>query len=97
MTPGWISDVALIVVTEALATGDLIKARSAAYVANKTDPDGESTRLCLAHVTKAEGDQFEAERILREEVCNRTDDGEAPMELSERTKTIISTHGWLAS
>jgi LysM repeat protein len=97
MTPGWISDVALIVVTEALATGDLIKARSAAYVANKADPDGESTRLCLAHVTKAEGDQFEAERILREEVCNRSDDGEAPMELSERTKTIISTHGWLAS
>ncbi len=97
MAPGWISDVALIVVTEALATGDLIKARSAAYVANKADPDGESTRLCLAHVTKAEGDQFEAERILREEVCNRSDDGEAPMELSERTKTIISTHGWLAS
>ena len=38
-----------------------------------------------------------AERILREEVCNRSDDGEAPMELSERTRTIIRTHGWLAS
>ena len=97
MAPGWIADVALIVVTEALATGDLVKARSAAYVANRADPDGESTRLCLAHVTKAEGDQLEAERILREEICNRSDDGDAPMELSERTKTIISTHGWLAS
>ena len=97
MTPGWIADVALIVVTEALAAGDLVKARSAAYVANQADPDGESTRLCLAHVTKAEGDQLEAERILREEICNRSDDGDAPMELSERTKTIISTHGWLAS
>ena len=97
MAPGWIADVALIVVTEALATGDLVKARSAAYVAHVADPDGESTRLCLAHVTKAEGNEFEAERILREEVCNRSDDGDAPMELSERTRTIISTHGWLAS
>ena len=97
MASGWIADVVLIVVTEALAAGDLVKARSAAYVANRADPDGESTRLCLAHVMKAEGDQLEADRILREEICNRSDDGEAPMELSERTKTIISTHGWLAS
>jgi len=97
MASGWIADVALIVVTEALAAGDLVKARSAAYVANRADPDGESTRLCLAHVMKAEGDQLEADRILREEICNRSDDGDAPIELSERTKTIISTHGWLAS
>ncbi len=97
MASGWIADVALIVVTQALAAGDLVKARSAAYVANRADPDGESTRLCLAHVMKAEGDQLEADRILREEICNRSDDGDAPLELSERTKTIISTHGWLAS
>lgn len=97
MAAGWIADVALIVVTEALAAGDLVKARSAAYVANRADPDGESTRLCLAHVMKAEGDKLEADRILREEICNRSDDGDAPMELSERTKTIIRTHGWLAS
>ncbi|MCR1785612.1 LysM peptidoglycan-binding domain-containing protein [Nocardioides carbamazepini] len=97
MASGWIADVALIVVTEALAAGDLVKARSAAYVANRADPDGESTRLCLAHVMKAEDDQLEADRILREEICNRSDDGDAPLELSERTKTIISTHGWLAS
>ena len=59
--------------------------------------DGESPRLCLAHVLKAEGDELGADSILREEICNRSDDGEAPMELSERTKTIIRTHGWLAS
>lgn len=97
MAGGWIADVALIVVTEALAAGDLIKARSAAYVANRADPDGESTRLCLAHVMKAEGDQLEADRILREEICNRSDEGDSPMELSGRTRTIIRTHGWLAS
>ncbi|GGO85182.1 hypothetical protein GCM10011584_04510 [Nocardioides phosphati] len=97
MAPRWIADVALIVVTEALAADDLVKARSAAYVVNRVDSDAESTRLCLAHVLKAEGDQLEADRILREEICNRSDDGDAPLELSERTKTIISTHGWLAS
>jgi LysM repeat protein len=97
MVGGWIADVALIVVTEALAAGDAVKARFAACVANRADPDGESTRLCLAHVMKAEGDRLEADRILREEICNRSDDGDAPMELSERTKTIIRTHGWLAS
>lgn len=97
MASGWIADVALIVVTEALAAGDLVKARSATYVANRADPDGESTRLARALVMKAEGDQLEAERILREEICNRSDDGDAPLELSERTKTIISAHGWLAS
>ncbi|GAB2863742.1 LysM peptidoglycan-binding domain-containing protein [Nocardioides pacificus] len=97
MAPGWIADVALIVVTEAMAVSALSKARAAADVAHRADPDGESTRLCLAHVRKAEGDQFEADRILRDEICNRSDDGDAPTELSERTKTIIRTHGWLAS
>lgn len=97
MVGGWVADVALIVVTEALAAGDLIKARSAAHTAHRADPDGENTRLCVAHVKRAEGDQLEADRILREEVSNRSDDGDAPMELSERTKTIIRTHGWLAS
>ena len=47
--------------------------------------------------TDAYAKALEADRILREEICNRSDDGDAPMELSERTKTIISTHGWLAS
>ncbi|WP_194289060.1 LysM peptidoglycan-binding domain-containing protein [Nocardioides sp. dk4132] len=97
MASGWVADVALVVVTEALTAGDLAKARSAAHIANRADPDGESTRLCLAHVMRAEGNQLEADRILRAEICNRSDDGDAPMELSERTKTIIRAHGWLAS
>jgi hypothetical protein len=36
-----------------------------------------------------------ATRILREDVCDRSDDGEAPMELPERTETIIRSHDWL--
>ena len=60
-------------------------------------PYEEATRLCLVCVTEAEGDHREAERILREEVCNRSDDGGAPTELSERTQAIIRNHEWLAS
>src|ERR1019366_4535279 len=37
----------------------------------------------------------EAQRILREDVCDRSDDGEAPMELPERTESIIRSHDWL--
>ena len=64
-----------------------------------TDPRHEARTRDSGVVVRPlrEGDLVEADRILREEICNRSDDGEAPMELSERTKTIISTHGWLAS
>lgn len=97
MAPSWIADAALVIVTEALATGDLTTARSVVAVANLAAPHEESTRLCMVRVTEVEGDQLEAERILRDEVCNRSDDDEAPEELSDRTKTIIRRHGWLAS
>ena len=49
----------------------------------------------LAAVAAAEGPDREAERILREDVCDRSDDGEAPMKLSERTESIIRSHDWL--
>ena len=52
-----------------------------------------ATRLFSTDGIRAVG----IDRILREAICNRSDDGDAPMELSERTKTIIRTHGWLAS
>jgi hypothetical protein len=37
----------------------------------------------------------EAARILRAEVCNRSDDGNPPLELSERTGQILAAHEWL--
>ena len=46
-------------------------------------------------VCEAEGNGTEAERILREEVCNRTDDDQPPPDLSERTTQIIRNHQWL--
>jgi hypothetical protein len=38
----------------------------------------------------------EAARILRDEVCNRSDDGKPPLELSERTEQILASRDWLS-
>ena len=92
-----IADVAFTVATYYLEKGDLQHARAAAELAVLAAPYEEATRLCLVSVTEAEGDHREAERILRDEVCNRSDDGGAPTELSERTQAIIRNHEWLAS
>ena len=37
-----------------------------------------------------------AARILRDEVCNRSDDGKPPPEVSERTEQILASRDWLA-
>ena len=58
-------------------------------------PHEEIPRLDLAAVAAAEGHEREAERVLREDVCDRSDDGQAPMELSIRTESIIASHDWL--
>jgi nucleoid-associated protein YgaU len=92
-----IADAAFTVATHHLEQGQLLQARKAAELAVLAAPYEEATRLCLVRVTEAEGDHREADRILRKEVCNRSDDGGAPTELSERTKTIIGNKGWLAS
>jgi len=38
----------------------------------------------------------EAARILREEVCNRSEDGNLPLEVSERTEQILAARDWLS-
>jgi nucleoid-associated protein YgaU len=88
-------DVAHMVTTSAIKNGDLGQARSAAELAALAAPHEEIPRLDLAAVAAAEGHEREAERILREDVCDRSDDGQAPMELSERTESIIASHDWL--
>ncbi len=88
-------DVAHLVTTSALRDGDLARARAAAELAALAAPSEEIPRLDLAAVTAAEGHAHAAERIALEEVCNRSDDGGPPLELSERTERIIATHDWL--
>lgn len=90
-----IVDVAHMVTTEALRNGDVTTARAAAETAALAAPREEIPRLDLAAVAAAEGHNAEAERILRADVVNRSDDGLAPTELSERTETIIRNRDWL--
>jgi hypothetical protein len=51
-------------------------------------------RVDLATIAAARHRQ-EAARILRDEVCNRSDDGNPPLELSERTEQIRASRDWL--
>ncbi len=93
-----IVDVAHLVVTHALAAQDLPAARLAAETAAMAAPHEEIPRLDLAAVAAAEGHHAEAQRIIRDEVCNRTDDEAAPPELPARTEQILRARkGWTDS
>ena len=91
-----IVDVAHVVTTHALAADDLPTARLAAETAALAAPHEEIPRLDLAAVAAAEGHHAEAQRIIRDEVCNRTDDDGPPPELSTRTEQILTQRqDWL--
>ena len=90
-----IVDVAHLVTTHALAEGDLNTARAATQIATSAAPYEEIPRLDLAAIAAAAGHRQEAARIVRDEVCNRSDDGNPPLELSERTEQILAAHDWL--
>ncbi|CCH75953.1 putative membrane protein [Nostocoides japonicum T1-X7] len=87
-------DVAHLVTTYSLQSCDTRQARLAAETSALAAPHEEIPRLDLAAVADAEGHPSEADRILRDEVCNRTDDDDAPPELSDRTKQVIATRDW---
>ncbi len=92
-----IADVALTVTTHYLRDGDLVAAKAATEIALAAAPDEEATRLCLVQITILEGNRTEARRVLRDDICNRTDDDDAPPELNGRTKAIIRSHDeWTA-
>ena len=91
-------DVAHLVTTHALATGELHVARAAAETAALAAPYEEIPRLDLVAVASAEGNLAEARQILRDEIANRSDDGGAPPELSARTEEILGRRtDWLGS
>jgi hypothetical protein len=90
-----IVDVAHLVTTHAIAEGDLQTARAATQIAVSGAPYEEIPRLDLAAIAAAAGHRQEAARIVRDEVCNRSDDGNPPLELSERTEQILTAHDWL--
>ena len=58
-------------------------------------PYEDTPRLDLAAVVATEGDRRAAERMLRDDVSNRTADGDAPDDLPERTAELVSSAPWL--
>lgn len=90
-----IVDVAHVVAVAALHAQEYAHARAAAEIASMAAPYDEIPNLDLAAIAAAEGRFHDADRILRQDVCNRSDDGQAPTELSERTARIVASHSWL--
>ena len=80
---------------DAVATGDITTVRAAAEVAHLPPPYEEIPRLDLVAVRAAGGHLEESEAHLREQVCNRSDDGGPPEDLSERTQAILRQRQWL--
>ena len=85
-----IVDVAHTVTTHALRAGDTRTARTATETALLAAPAEEIPHLDLAAVTRAEGHPDQANRILRDQVANRTDDEGPPLDLSQRSHTILA-------
>jgi len=88
-----ITDVAHLVVTHDLHAGNTPSAREVVETALRAAPDDEALRLDLAAVASAEGRDDEATRIINDDVCNRSDDGQAPLDLADRTHEVLTTSG----
>lgn len=85
-----IVDVAHIVTTHALAEGELAMAHEAVEVAHHAAPYDEITNLDLVAVASAEGHEELAEKLLNDQIYNRSDDDLGPVELPPRTQDMTS-------
>jgi len=94
LIPCAIVDTAHIVVLDALQRGDLSLARESAEIACTAAPYDEVSRLDLAKVLEAQGHVGASEETLREDVFDRRDDYEPPVDLPTRTKEIVKNNGW---
>lgn len=88
-----IVDVAHVVATYALAEGRPSIALWAAERAIAAAPSEDKPRLDLARARQAMGEDAEAERYLRREVFNRSDDDRAPLDPSHRTVQVAERFG----
>lgn len=82
-------DTAHLVVIDALAGGDLVTARWAAETACRAAPYDDICRLDLVEVTRAEGHEEAAEKMLCDDIFNRTDDHLPPIDLPPRTGEVV--------
>ena len=93
-----IVDVAHLLATSALAAGDTASARAAVDIARLAAPDEEMPRLDAGRRRLSPTDAPTSPPApSREQVCNRSDDGDPPMDLNPRTRQILARHrDWLS-
>jgi LysM repeat protein len=84
-----IVDVGHIVTTHALAVGDLNLADFASNVAIAASPYDDIATLDRAEVERAAGDVEGANRRLRNDVSNRSDDDRGPIDIPARSAKIL--------
>ncbi len=89
-----IVDTAHILVLDALAKGDLDLAREVAETACEAAPYDDICRLDLIKVAAAEGHGQAVERMLADDVFNRTDDHLPPIGVPKRTGDVVGKEGW---
>lgn len=94
LIPCAIVDTAHIVVLDALQRGNLELARESAETACMAAPHDEVSRLDLAKVLEAQGHADAADQMLSENVFDRRDDHEPPVDLPARTKEIVKNNSW---
>jgi len=88
-------DVAHIVHLHYLQAGDLQRAQDVTELALSVLPWDEASRLDLVAVMKKHGLHEAAERYLRDEICNFSDDREGPLDPPARTLEILRRSEWL--
>ena len=91
-----IIDVAHLVTTSYLATGDFSRARAAAELARAVAPYEASPHLDLAAIAEHEGNPEEAARIVKEVAGWDDHSGYGPLDPGERMDAILRAHKWLA-
>lgn len=89
-----IVDAAHIIVVDAISRNDLATARDAAETACRAAPYDDICRLDLVKVTEVEGHIETADRMLVDDVLNRTDDYMPPVDLPARTGDVVREQGW---
>jgi hypothetical protein len=83
-----IVDVAHIVTSDALATGDLELADFASHVARAASPYDDVATLDRVAVERALGNEATAAALMSTEVLSRSDDDRGPIEVPPRTSQI---------
>lgn len=90
-----IVDTGHILTTHALSIGDLDLARFSSERTYQAAPYDETSRLDIIAVAKALSADEDADRLLTNDILNRSDDDLGPIAVPDRTADLLSQRGWI--